>query len=366
MNRLYLLVLASVTLGTPTHGIAQVEANALARPVQPVFGLPLASEAQCIQGNNGAGQVLGVVRHDDALRRFALDFGDNGAPVVAAADGVAYPYGGCAPCASTDQFCTACNAGFGNHVKISHGSNIFSMYAHLSTISMTAPKLVRRGDVIGTIGRTGDARISNLHFAVHLGNPKGKEEFGASIGIENLVSIDQQASNLVGVRAFTGSEFQCGRAGHIYSAVSVETCDHFTPADPVPPLFGAVYNPFTQEREALVSATCTPEERVVTVGSNREGMSVYKFLVVWRSDQWEYVQLQCVGEDADANYCEGQGIARINNSDGLFAGFVCQLINGVQRCGCVDAQCQQDMRWSLQGVSDGGPISVNSLPEPSM
>jgi murein DD-endopeptidase MepM/ murein hydrolase activator NlpD len=55
--------------------------------------------------------------------------------------------------------------GYGLTVVLEHGSTR-TLYAHLSRIDVGAGQRVRGGDVIGAVGRTGNATGPHLHFEV--------------------------------------------------------------------------------------------------------------------------------------------------------------------------------------------------------
>jgi hypothetical protein len=59
---------------------------------------------------------------------------------------------------------------YGNLVVIQHKDNLFTLYAHLSKIDVTANGVVGIGTKIGEVGRTGVAIGSHLHFEVRRGN----------------------------------------------------------------------------------------------------------------------------------------------------------------------------------------------------
>ena len=81
-------------------------------------------------------------------------FGNDGAPVVAAAAGTVIT-------ASYD-------GSYGNYVIIDHG-DMSTVYAHLSGISVSTGQAVSQGQTIGAVGATGRATGTHLHFEVYVG-----------------------------------------------------------------------------------------------------------------------------------------------------------------------------------------------------
>ena len=86
----------------------------------------------------------------------ALDISvPKGTPIMAAADGVI-------------DYCGK-NRSSGNYVRIDHKSNEFgykTAYAHLNKIYVKRKQKVKRGDIIGEVGRTGMSTASHLHYEV--------------------------------------------------------------------------------------------------------------------------------------------------------------------------------------------------------
>jgi murein DD-endopeptidase MepM/ murein hydrolase activator NlpD len=58
---------------------------------------------------------------------------------------------------------------YGNCVIIDHGMDLFSLYAHLSSMSVSASDRVEKNDTLGFSGATGLAGGDHLHFAILLG-----------------------------------------------------------------------------------------------------------------------------------------------------------------------------------------------------
>lgn len=60
--------------------------------------------------------------------------------------------------------------GYGNRIVVKHESGFYSMYAHLQRILTQPGDPVRRGQVIGLMGRTGRVTGSHLHYEIWLGD----------------------------------------------------------------------------------------------------------------------------------------------------------------------------------------------------
>jgi murein DD-endopeptidase MepM/ murein hydrolase activator NlpD len=76
-----------------------------------------------------------------------------GTPIHAAADGVV-TYAG-------NEL-----KGYGNLILIKHGDTYVTAYAHTNSIGVARGQRVSRGDVIGTVGQTGDVTQPQLHFEI--------------------------------------------------------------------------------------------------------------------------------------------------------------------------------------------------------
>ena len=67
-----------------------------------------------------------------------------------------------------------CNDGYGNYVVISHGNGIYTLYAHLASISVADGQSVTVGQQVGVIGSTGHSTGPHLHFEVRVGGNSTK------------------------------------------------------------------------------------------------------------------------------------------------------------------------------------------------
>ena len=79
---------------------------------------------------------------------------NHGNPVAAAADGTVTGV-------SFDKF-------YGRMVVLSHGSGVVTQYCHLDKYVVKPGQKVRRGDIIGNVGKTGKALGPHLHYEVRI------------------------------------------------------------------------------------------------------------------------------------------------------------------------------------------------------
>lgn len=56
----------------------------------------------------------------------------------------------------------------GNVIYIDHGNGLLSLYAHLSKINVRKGQMVKRGQIIGRVGKTGRVTGPHLHWSVYL------------------------------------------------------------------------------------------------------------------------------------------------------------------------------------------------------
>jgi len=99
---------------------------------------------------------FGVRRHPvygDMRQHNGIDIGANHGTSVAAAD-------------SGTVITSAHNSTYGNYIVVSHGNGVATLYAHLSSRSVSAGAAVSKGQQIGLVGSTGISTGPHLHFEV--------------------------------------------------------------------------------------------------------------------------------------------------------------------------------------------------------
>lgn len=121
------------------------EAPAIARPLPPTFA-------------GGTGQFLwptsGVITQYPVWYHMALDIANPAAPGIAAAEsGVV----------TLVQFL---RYDYGQHVIVSHGNGLSTLYAHMSEIYVKVGDHLSRGQILGRMGSTGRSTGTHLHFEV--------------------------------------------------------------------------------------------------------------------------------------------------------------------------------------------------------
>jgi murein DD-endopeptidase MepM/ murein hydrolase activator NlpD len=60
--------------------------------------------------------------------------------------------------------------GYGREVVLDHGHGITTLYAHMSSIAVTAGETVSRGQVIGYVGTSGHSTGAHVHYEVRIHN----------------------------------------------------------------------------------------------------------------------------------------------------------------------------------------------------
>lgn len=152
------------------------EGSCIELPVAPTttFSLPVPTGDAVYCGKKGPGKPEDSHHGCNLSTRFAVDLVSSAfaAPhlVVASADGIAWPVGGCSTKDLTHQDGPDwCNQGWGNYIRVQHEGGVYTQYAHLAALLVDAGKAVKKGDPIGIEGNTGFAGAKHIHWSVHRG-----------------------------------------------------------------------------------------------------------------------------------------------------------------------------------------------------
>lgn len=114
-------------------------------------GKPVAGEAKVSSEFGLRSNPFGGSRYEV---HEGIDFaGPVGQPILATADGTIV----------TADY----ERSYGNHVKIDHGYQYETLYAHLSRMTVQLGDRVQRGDVIGYLGNTGRSSGPHLHYGIY-------------------------------------------------------------------------------------------------------------------------------------------------------------------------------------------------------
>lgn len=100
----------------------------------------------------------GIITQYPVWYHMALDIASNSAPAILASDRGTVVFAGCL------------RYGYGCHVIVDHGNGYKSLYAHMSTIAVSAGQVVGQGQALGNMGATGRATGPHLHFEIRSGD----------------------------------------------------------------------------------------------------------------------------------------------------------------------------------------------------
>ncbi len=98
--------------------------------------------------------------------------GIDGANVVAAHSGtIYYAESNCIHNWGKSSSC-GCGGGYGNWVMLDHGDGYMTVYAHLSSLTVSTGDYISEGQLLGFVGSTGDSTGAHLHFETRYNDVK--------------------------------------------------------------------------------------------------------------------------------------------------------------------------------------------------
>ena len=65
----------------------------------------------------------------------------------------------------------------GNYIKLSHDNDIVTVYCHCNKLNVKKGQIIRAGEVIGTVGSTGNSTGPHLHFELRINGKSYNPEF---------------------------------------------------------------------------------------------------------------------------------------------------------------------------------------------
>jgi murein DD-endopeptidase MepM/ murein hydrolase activator NlpD len=140
----------------PGYWLALLDAPPTSGDYRPGTGLPLLRPTRGVETQPFGCTNFGLeptTANCPGGFHYGVDLADpQGVPIQAAADGIAYPL-------PDYQF-------YGNHVLIQHAGGLSTVYAHMVRMNVAWGQPVKRGDLIGWVGTTGNSTGPHLHFEV--------------------------------------------------------------------------------------------------------------------------------------------------------------------------------------------------------
>jgi len=128
---------------------------AVYKAAEPYFSCPVKSDSSkmLIRNDSRGDGDYGAKRRNGRVHSGIDIVAPVGTPVYAAKSGIA--------------FCGNVPMGYGKYVMIYHPDGYQSFYGHLSAWCVQSTKKVRRGDLIGFVGKTGNADNKSIEPHLH-------------------------------------------------------------------------------------------------------------------------------------------------------------------------------------------------------
>ncbi len=106
----------------------------------------------------------GAIDISDSTIMYAEVVAAQSGTVVLSSETCTHNYGKSSSC--------GCGGGYGNYLMIDHGDGKATLYAHLTSLTVSSGTYVEQGQVIGYVGSTGDSTGAHLHFETRLDGVK--------------------------------------------------------------------------------------------------------------------------------------------------------------------------------------------------
>ncbi|WP_333608166.1 M23 family metallopeptidase [Arsukibacterium sp.] len=113
-------------------------------------GSPLEFERRSSRFGLRTHPIAGKQKHHNGIDLSA----NRGTPIYAPADGVI-------------ELVRRSSNGYGNLLKIRHAFGFSTLYAHLDEFKVANGHFVHKGELIATVGNTGDSTAPHLHYEIH-------------------------------------------------------------------------------------------------------------------------------------------------------------------------------------------------------
>ena len=83
----------------------------------------------------------------------------------------------------------------GNMVIIDHGQGLQTIYAHLSKVLVKVGDIVKKGDIIGLVGKTGRATGPHLHWGASINNVRFRPQSLLEYNTKNCITLKNEEKN---------------------------------------------------------------------------------------------------------------------------------------------------------------------------
>lgn len=165
MSRLKIIIASGLAAALVSVILYQPVSVAIYKIKEPHFRCPLKVEYSklVIRSDARGGGDFGAKRRNGRSHSGIDILAPIGAPVYASRSGIAFP--GTVP------------TGYGKYVMIYHPDGFQTIYAHLASYTVIPTQKIRKGELIGYVGKTGNAVYHSiqphLHFEIrYRGDPR--------------------------------------------------------------------------------------------------------------------------------------------------------------------------------------------------